>query len=239
LDRCAAMARGRGGEDGRGPSRVTKSLLDDDDGDGDGGQEEARITVNEAYAKRFVHNKEREDLHRLQELKKKGLADSEGDDDDDDSEEEDEDGLLPVRTDAQIFETLARIKKRDPSIYVSEAKFYDEEEEEDGREEGDGVEAAIKEKKKKKPLYLKDVVARQLLDGGADEDEEDENLKKKKRSKTRTAAAQQPAIATYADEQQELKNAFLQSVAEADSEADDDGGEILSDPSFTRGFGLF
>jgi protein KRI1 len=210
-------------------------LLDDDDGDGDGAQEEARITVNEAYAKRFVHNKEREDLHRLQELKKKGLANSDGDDDDDDSEEEDEDGLLPVRTDAQIFETLARIKKRDPSIYVSEAKFYDEEGDEDGREEGDGVEPATKEKKKK-PLYLKDVVARQLLDGGADEDEEDENLKKK-RSKTRAAAAQQPAIATYADEQQELKNAFLQSVAEADSEADD--GEILSDSSFTRGFGLF
>lgn len=231
------MARGGGGEDGRGPSRVTKSLLDDDDGDGDGAQEEARITVNEAYAKRFVHNKEREDLHRLQELKKKGLANSDGDDDDDDSEEEDEDGLLPVRTDAQIFETLARIKKRDPSIYVSEAKFYDEEGDEDGREEGDGVEPATKEKKKK-PLYLKDVVARQLLDGGADEDEEDENLKKK-RSKTRAAAAQQPAIATYADEQQELKNAFLQSVAEADSEADDDDGEILSDPSFTRGFGLF
>lgn len=232
------MARGGGGEDGRAPSRVTKSLLDDDDGDGDGRQEEARITVNEAYAKRFVHNKEREDLHRLQELKKKGLAGSDGDDDDDDSEEEDEDGLLPVRTDAQIFETLARIKKRDPSIYVSEAKFYDEEEE-DGREQGDGVEPATKEKKKKKPLYLKDVVARQLLDGGADEDEEDENLRKKKRSKTRTAAAQQPAIVTYADEQQELKNAFLQSVAEADSEADDHGGEILSAPSFTRGFGLF
>ncbi len=233
------MARGGGGEDRRGPSRVTKSLLDDDDGEGDGGQEEARITVNEAYAKRFVHNKEREDLHRLQELKKKGLADSDGDDDDDDSEEEDEDGLLPGRTDAQIFETLARIKKRDPSIYVSEAKFYDEEEEEDGREEGDGVEPATKEKKKKKPLYLKDVVARQLLDGGADEDEEDENLKNKKISKARTAAAQQPVIATYAEEQQELKNAFLQSFAEADSEADDDGGEILSDPSFTRGFGLF
>jgi len=183
--------------------------------------------VNEAYAKRFVHNKEREDLHRLQELKKKGLADSDGDDDDDDSEEEDEDGLLPGRTDAQIFETLARIKKRDPSIYVSEAKFYDEEEEEDGREEGDGVEPATKEKKKKKPLYLKDVVARQLLDGGADEDEEDENLKNKKISKTRTAAAQQPVIATYAEEQQELKNAFLQSFAEADSEADDDGEELL------------
>lgn len=37
-------------------------LLDDGDGDG-----ELSIKVNESYAKRFEHNKQREELHRLQE----------------------------------------------------------------------------------------------------------------------------------------------------------------------------
>jgi len=32
------------------------------------------------------------------------------------------------QTDFQIFETLAKIKKKDPVIYKAEAKFYDDEE---------------------------------------------------------------------------------------------------------------
>ena len=39
-----------------------KLLMDDGDGDG-----ELSIKVNESYAKRFEHNKQREELHRLQE----------------------------------------------------------------------------------------------------------------------------------------------------------------------------
>lgn len=176
------------------------TLLDDDDG----GEVDvnAEWTVNENFAKRFTHNKQREDLHRLQELKKRGMAGS--DSDDSESEDEDEDGKLPAKTDVQIFETLAMIKKKDPVIYKPEAKFYDDEEDEE--EDGEAVET-----KKKKPVYLKDVQARHLLDG---DDDEEEDMPKKK----------VPKVKTYADEQEELKHSFLRSVAEAE---DSDGALVL------------
>ena len=50
--------------------------------------------------------------------------------------EDDDDGVLPDKTDAQILETLIKIRQRDQSIYDTQAKFYSsssegEEEEED------------------------------------------------------------------------------------------------------------
>lgn len=172
-------------------------LLDEEDGEVD---VNAEWTVNENYAKRFTHNKKREDLHRLQELKKKGWAGSESDSED--SEDEDEDGTLPVKTDVQIFDILTKIKSKDPAIYKPDVKFYDDEEEE---EEEDVDTTATK---KKKPLFLKDVQARHLLDGADDDDDEEEKKKKA------------PKVVTYADEQEDLKRSFLQSVAEAE---DSDG----------------
>lgn len=173
------------------------TLLDEEDGDVD---VNAEWTVNESFAKRFTHNKQREDLHRLQELKKRGMAGS--DSDDSESEDEDEDGKLSAKTDFQIFETLAKIKKKDPAIYQPEVKFYDDE---DG-EEDEGNAGVVE--KKKKPLYLKDVQAHHLLDG---DDDDDEDMPKEK----------PPKVKTYADEQEELKHSFLRSVAEADDSDDD------------------
>ena len=173
-----------------------KGLLDEDDGEVD---VNAEWTVNESFAKRFTHNKKREDLQRLEELKKRGMAGS--DSDDSESEDEDEDGKLPVKTDIKIFETLAKIKKKDPVIYQPEVKFFDDEDEEDEDDAG-----AVE--KKKKPLYLKDVQARQLLDA---DDEDDDMPKKKPVTKV---------IKTYADEQEELKHSFLRSVAEAEDSED-------------------
>lgn len=177
------------------------TLLDEEDGDVD---VNAEWTVNESFAKRFTHNKQREDLHRLQELKKRGMAGS--DSDDSESEDEDEDGKLSAKTDFQIFETLAKIKKKDPAIYQPEVKFYDDE---DG-EEDEGNAGVVE--KKKKPLYLKDVQAHHLLDG---DDDDDEDMPKEK----------PPKVKTYADEQEELKHSFLRSVAEAD---DSDGASCFT-----------
>ncbi|KAJ7555504.1 hypothetical protein O6H91_05G042100 [Diphasiastrum complanatum] len=184
----------------------SRSLLGDEEGGEGGKAEELRLTVNEAYAKRFVHNKEREDLHRLQELQKRGLINSESDTEDD--EDEDEDGVLPERVDLQLFDTLTKIKKKDPQIYRPDAVFFDEVQEvdeEENKEPNVGAEEQA-EKKKKKPAFLKDVIASQLLEGGAEDHKQ----------------AVKPRVSlTYAQEQQELKHAFLRSVAEAD---EDEGG---------------
>lgn len=160
------------------------------------------ITVNKEFAKRFEHNKRREDLHRLQELQKKGIV---GGDDSDESteEEEDEDGLLPNRVDVQIFDTLAKIRKKDPNIYAQDAKFYDDEEESEG-------ERPTQTDKKKKPMYLKDVIARQLLEDGAGVEDEKQPPKR--------------VPLTYAQEQEELRKLFFLSVEEAESGGDNGGG---------------
>lgn len=151
------------------------------------------LTVNQDYARRFTHNKQREALHRLQELQKRGVVDSSDESSEDD--DDDDDGVLPTRTQLQIFDTLAKIKNRDPSIYSEEARFFDDvDDQESGDFSGKG-----EEKRKKKPVYLKDVLASRLIQEGPDFQEEEERPKKK-------------AIVTYGEEQQALKNEFLRSA---------------------------
>lgn len=166
-------------------------------GDSEDNDDVAGIKINEAYAKRFAHNKQREALHRLQELKKQGQVGNS--DSDSDSSDEDEDGLIPESTEIQIYETLAKIKKKDPLIYQKDATLYNEDEEEEEVEE---------KPKKKKALYLKDVMARHLLENGPDfEEKRARNVPK-----------------SYAEEQDELKRAFM----EAGDSDDEDGGGLLT-----------
>jgi protein KRI1 len=59
-------------------------------------------------------------------------ADAAKDDEEEPSEgEEDDDGEIDEKTQAQIFETLMKIRSRDQSIYDKEAKFYSSESEEE------------------------------------------------------------------------------------------------------------
>ncbi|KAI0073576.1 Krr1-domain-containing protein [Panus rudis PR-1116 ss-1] len=88
-----------------------------------------QLTINEAFAKAYEYKKEREELAKLKE--KYGSDYENIDEDEEDSEEaesEDEDGeeLTPA-VDAAILRTLARIKKKDPSIYESGKDVFEEE----------------------------------------------------------------------------------------------------------------
>lgn len=104
----------------------------------------AKLTVNESYANRFEHNKQRAELHQLEEKYGKRAAeiligkrndDAEGsggsDDDSDESSEdetEDEEGeQVTAEVDAAILRTLAKIRSGDASIYNADARVFDEE----------------------------------------------------------------------------------------------------------------
>lgn len=81
------------------------------------------FAVNEEYAARFQHNKEREELQRLQE--KHG---DEGDDEISSSEDEteDEEGeQMTADVDAAILTTLAKIRRKDESIYEAGKRVFD------------------------------------------------------------------------------------------------------------------
>ncbi|KAB5570473.1 KRI1-like family C-terminal-domain-containing protein [Coniochaeta sp. 2T2.1] len=168
----------------------------------------AGLKVNEEFAKRFEHNKKREELHRLQEKYGKGkdaLEDSESDSSSD-AETEDEAGFLITEDlDNEISATLQAIKNKDPRIYDKTATFYKPFEPED-------IEA-LKEKKDK-PVTIRDYHRERYMAGdvGAEED---------------TAAEPR----TYVQEQDDLKKSIVNDFHNA---AADDSEEWSDDEAFIK-----
>jgi protein KRI1 len=126
-----------------------------------------------------------------------------------DDEDEDEAGELATETlDSEIMATLNAIRSKDPRVYDKNVSFYTTAEE--------GANEAGSEKKEK-PMFLRDYHRENLL-SGANLPEDD------------TAEAPK----TYAQEQDELKNAVVKEMHgtaddedDNDNEADEDGGFLI------------
>ncbi|CAO1637152.1 unnamed protein product [Sympodiomycopsis kandeliae] len=101
---------------------------------------EPEFAINTSYANRFQHNKERAELHRLEEKYgqaaadvlsgKRSIEEFEDSDDSDSSEDESEDEQgeqVTAEIDAAILRTLAKIKSGDADIYDSSKRVFDEE----------------------------------------------------------------------------------------------------------------
>jgi len=217
---------------------VKPSLLDDsdsassseDESDGGAQLEEPGFKINEEYAKRFEHNKKREELRRckfvaqipyLQKLMRytveekyqkpekpvKGQYGDKYDEDSESSNEEDEDdvGVLATKAEtARVSAVIQAIRSKDPRVYDEKVTFFDPIE-----EDKDGEDTDIK---KQKPMYLRDYHRENLLNGhvGVEEDED-------------------VAPRTFAQEQEDLKISVVKEMHAAvdDSEEDDDGGFLV------------
>ena len=189
---------------------VSKGLFDDSSSEDD--QEDGGVTIgakaqdlkiNEEYARRFEHNKKREELQKLEEkYGKGGKGADESDESSTDEDEDDEAFLVTDQLDAEISATLAAIKNKDPRIYDKEAVFY---------KPVDPVDAPEKEKSEK-PIHLRDYHRERYMAGdvGADVDED-------------KADDIQPA--TYNQEQEDLRKGILAEInaaAEDEEWSDDD-----------------
>ncbi|KAI1393523.1 Krr1-domain-containing protein [Hypoxylon trugodes] len=189
-------------------------LFDDSDDESDGG---VKLQINAEYAKRFEHNKKREELHRLEEKYKSRQANGDrSKDDDDDSEsssdDEDENGFLATEDlDAQISATLQAIKNKDPRLYDGKTTFFKP------IDENAPAEDAKAKEKKEKPVYLQDYHREKILRGdtGADFDNEEEPPR------------------TYAQEQDDLKQSIKDEI-KAQLEADDTSEDSDSDEGFIK-----
>ncbi|KAL0049758.1 hypothetical protein WJX82_009349 [Trebouxia sp. C0006] len=179
------------------------------------------LKVDDAFARRLQHNKQREELHRLQERHPKEAAKAAqrvsaqqpSEPEEESSEEDEDDGYIPNAVEKQIFETMLKIRKRDSSIYDSKKHFFaDASDDDQPRQDG----RATKKSKASKPMLLKDVIAQQALEHGAEAADSDEE-------------EAEPAEPTYIQEQQDLKRNFLQAVDEEDEEGSGDefGGGVL------------
>ncbi|RDW71228.1 hypothetical protein BP6252_07791 [Coleophoma cylindrospora] len=205
------------------------NLLDDSDSSEDesaGGVElEGGFKINEEYAKRFEHNKKREELQRLEEKYEKPVQPVKGqygdkydEDSDSSSEDEDDDGFLATEDlDAEISATLQAIRSKDPRVYDEKVTFY-KPIEEDTDKDADNADV-----KKEKPMYLQDYHRENLLKGYTGAEEEAE------------------APRTFAQEQEDLKKTIVKEMhaaadGEAESEEDEDDGFLVrkSKPEATK-----
>ncbi|KAG9686851.1 Krr1-domain-containing protein, partial [Aureobasidium melanogenum] len=182
------------------PTKRTK-LFDEDAISDD---EAVNLTINEEFARRFEHNKKREEKQRLEEKYKDQDSEEES------STDEDEDDAAELATadlDNEIFATLNAIKKKDPRVYDPNATFYTPFD----------ADHANDNAKKEKPLYLADYHRQNLLKGNAQVDEEED------------APPQ-----TYAQEQQALKDDLINQMhATADDQGDDEDDFLVRKPGQT------
>ncbi|KAI1646374.1 Krr1-domain-containing protein [Daldinia loculata] len=191
-----------------------KSLFDDSDDESDGG---VKLQINSEYAKRFEHNKKREELQRLEEKYKSKQVNGNKSKDDDGSdsssdEEEDENGFLATEDlDAEISATLQAIKNRDPRVYDGKTKFYRP------IEESATTEDVSVKQKKEKPVFLQDYHREKILRGDTGADFDDE----------------QKPPQTYAQEQDDLKQSIKDEI-KAQLGAEDDAEDSDSDEDFIK-----
>ena len=148
------------------------------------------LRINEEYARRFEHNKKREEKDRLEEKYGKPsstrVRDENGvsDEDEESSDDESEDDNAELATkdlDNEIEETLAAIKRKDPRLYNQEVTFYREFEPEIEKTNGTTIE---------KPMSLQDYHRRNLMEGYIGDDQ---------------GEVSGGAPRTYAQEQEDLK----------------------------------
>ncbi|KAK4193660.1 KRI1-like family C-terminal-domain-containing protein [Podospora australis] len=210
-----APASAKGGSSSKSDKIPSKKALFDDDSSSSSSEDDqedggatlgpaatsAQLKINEDYARKFEHNKKREELHRLQE-KYGENGDEPSASSSEDESEDDEAVLITEDLDAEISATLQAIKNKDPRIYDKDAVFY---------KPFDPADLEKEKEKKEKPIYLKDYHRERYMAGdvGADED--------------KTADPQVPR--TYAQEQADLKNAILSEInnaAEEEEWSDDD-----------------
>ncbi|KAL4793595.1 KRI1-like family-domain-containing protein [Aspergillus venezuelensis] len=179
------------------PAKKSRKLLEDDSssdsGDDAGGVSLGDFKINEEYARRFEHNKRREEKAQLE--AKLGKDDEEDESSSEDEDEDDDAELATEAVDAEILETIKAIRSKDPRVYDKQTKFFtalDENGEPQKREE------------KEKSMTLRDYHRENLLSGANLADE----------------AIDAPK--TYAQEQQDLKSAIVKEMhAAADGEESD------------------
>ncbi|CAG8091374.1 unnamed protein product [Penicillium salamii] len=191
------------------PSKKMRKLLehdsDSDSGDESGGvllgkqSPDAGFKINEDFARRFEHNKKREEVARLEAKygKSSSLGNRQVGEDSDDStdEEEDDDAELATEAlDAEISATLKAIRSKDPRVYDKDVTFYTKYD----PEAADAV-----KQPKEKSMTLRQYHTDNLLKGVDPAEEEN-------------------APRTYAQEQADLKNNIVKEMHGAEAGSDDE-----------------
>jgi protein KRI1 len=112
------------------------------------------LQINESYAKRFEHNKRRDELQQLKE--KYGEGEKEESSSSEDELEDDDGELITPQVDAQIMKTIKLIQEKNPIIYDKNTKLIDDDLIEEARKN-------FESKTTEKGISLKEYQANMLL----------------------------------------------------------------------------
>ncbi|KAF2118754.1 KRI1-like family C-terminal-domain-containing protein [Lophiotrema nucula] len=192
------------------PAKKAKLLDDSDDSESDDGG--VSLKVNEEFAKRFEHNKKREEKQRLEEKYGKGKTFNDDEDDEDSEEDVSEDDAGEFATedlDAQISATLQAIRSKDPRVYDKSTKFF--------REEDAASQDGSNASKKGQSMTLRQYHTKNLLEGRNDSDEEEDEAPK-----------------THAQEQEETRQQLIKELQAADDDEEDDFMVAKSKPQKSK-----
>ncbi|EER26249.1 Krr1 family protein [Coccidioides posadasii C735 delta SOWgp] len=199
------------------PTKKQKKLLLSDSSDDESADEGVNLPggesfkINAEYARRFEHNKKREELQKLEEKLGKSNAfgkkqrstkeEDESGESEESSESETEDDeaeLVTEAVDSEILATIKAIRTKDPRVYDENAVFYT----------ALDTENAPARQKEEKPMYLRDYHRENLLRGANGTDNEADAPK------------------TYVEEQEELKRTVVKEMhAAVDGDAEPSGEE--------------
>lgn len=170
------------------------------------GEAEHQLKVSEKFAKKYNERKDREELAKARKL----LAEEEVGSSSDSETEDDNAELLTTKVESKIFDTLNKIRSKDPVIYNAKHEFFDDK---DFNKEKSAKSREAPEPKK--GVRYKDFLRDTLLKEGADAivKEEEALEKKSKRRKQLTPN----------EEQQEIKASILAAAHGGEAEEDSDG----------------
>uniref|UniRef100_A0A0P4XH51 Protein KRI1 homolog n=1 Tax=Daphnia magna TaxID=35525 RepID=A0A0P4XH51_9CRUS len=160
--------------------------------------EEGNLKINTNYADKYNQWREKEEYQKLKDKYGESGAMrmmANGDESSSTSESEDEDGeAWDSEVEKKFFQTLASLKKKDPSIYNTEKQFFDK----------TAQPAPPKKSTKEDAFTLRDYERKLILEkGGKMSDDEDAPPR------------------TFHEEQEQLKIGFKAALQDSDSETED------------------
>eukprot|EP01026_Neomeris_dumetosa_P028347 TRINITY_DN2296_c0_g1_i1.p1 TRINITY_DN2296_c0_g1~~TRINITY_DN2296_c0_g1_i1.p1 ORF type:complete len:582 (-),score=166.78 TRINITY_DN2296_c0_g1_i1:11-1756(-) len=133
-------------------------------------------------------------------------------------ESEDEMGSFSTKNQTQVLETLLRLKRKDPSIYNTDTKFYSSEEEvvQEGEDIQKGMGKEEQEDTNARPMLLTDFHAEMISHGGEAALEQAEKDFERQKPKTSNLLYNEQQRENLRDFQQQLE----QQISDSDSDVD-------------------
>ncbi|XP_071774607.2 protein KRI1 homolog [Centroberyx gerrardi] len=173
----------------------------------------SELKINSKFAEKYDKYRQKEELQRLKD--RYGDQANESESGSSDSSSDDSEVELDPKLERDFYRTLSLLKKKDPKIYQTDAKFYSEEDASTSDAKPSTSKRAVK------PMYLKDYERKVILEreGKYEDDDEDSDDEEAARRRERAASP------SYIQEQRDLKASFRKFVQDSDEEGSEAEGE--------------